>query len=370
MDRIINPYNALAFYTEVLEEHEEAPLYSPHRMLPTWQCEFNTSEVSGGVTATIVDANLNTVQAIPGGSVDSDSTSDSKTYITYKGLSDLSPTLDEGMYRIKLVTGDDTYYSHPICVSNAFQEMEFQMLPACTSASGGGFAIPVVEFTKAVDMESNIEFDYGNGYVWGGYTSGTIQSSSIIGSGAVEIGIRRNVFYPDGSVFYKEYTLSTNTSGCSGSSLSTASFGGRNYDNYCYLEFYNSNDLSGMGLFYQDNYKQKIYFHAAYDFPIPVTEETFLQNGQNDLFLETAALGEQLNIDVYPVPDYMITVLQSVRYHDTVTLVTCADEKRVSLTNFQFTPVRVEDDIRMKGRITAEINRVFIKGCQTDKTTV
>lgn len=374
MNRIINKYNVVAFYTEILEDQEEAPLLSGHRMLPPWQIEFNTTQVSGGVTATIVDQNLNAVQAIPGAAVASNATDDGKTYVTYRATTDLSPVLDEGIYRVKLVTDDSgtAYYSHPICVSKAFQEMEFQILPgSCTSASGGGYTFPLVVFAKATGMEANFELNYGNGYTFlSSETSATVDSNNYIGSGAVEIGIRRNVFYPDGSLVYKEYTLSTNTSGCAGSSLSTPVFGGRGYDNYCYLEFYNSNDMSQLGLFYQGNYKQKVYFHAAYDFPQPVIEDNFLTNGQNVPTLEKAAISEQIQFDAHGIPDYMLTVLQSVRAHDTVTLVTCADEKRMTLINFQVTPRTADNDNKSIVRITGEINRVFVDGCQTDKTTV
>ena len=372
MDRIINPYNVLAFYTEILEEQEDAPINSPHRMIIPWQVEFASSEVSGGVTATIVDENLTLVKTIPGASVDSDSTSDGKTYITYKAASDFSTVLPEGMYRVKLVTGDDTYYSHPICVSNAFQEMEFQPFPSCTSASGGAFTYAMNIVSKPTAMEANFEVDYGNGYEWIGSTSGAVESVNIIGSGDVTLPIRRNVFYPDGSLYYKEYSLAINTvSGCNGSPvLTVADVGGRHYDNYMYLEFYNSKDLSGLGLLYQDNYKQRAYFHAAYAYSVPVVEETFLQDGQNNQFLETASLAEQLNIDVYPVADYLVTVLQSVRHHDTVILVTCADEKRTTLENFQFTTRETDNDNKLIGRITGEINKVFVKGCQANKTII
>lgn len=368
MNRIINPHNAVAFYSEVLEEQEEAPLYSGHRRLPPWQIEFDAADVSGSNTVKLLDADMVEIYTFPGASIQNTATSDGKRYLTYRATTDLSTMLDEGMYRVKLTTSSsDTYFSHPICVSNAFQKMEYQVLPV---VSGGGSGVVFADFTKSADMEANFEYNVGNGWVWMGSTSGSITTGDLIGSGAVEIGVRRSVFYPDGAQFYKQYTLSANTSGFSGASMSLTRNGGREYDNWCFLEFYNSTDLSGMGTLYQTGYKQRVYFHAAPFYPAPVDNETFIRNGQNVQKLQSVGFSEQINIDVYPVPDHLIRVIQSARFHDNVYLVTCADEKRMQLTNFQFTPRQVENDNKTIGRITAEINEVWLPGCNEDKTTV
>jgi len=376
MNRAINPYNTLAFYTEALEDQERCPVYASSVQLPPWQCEFDIAEVSGvgTVAGEVIDMAGNDAQTLI---VTKTETDDGKGYVDYKGGT--IPSLDQGTYRIRLTTNDAIYYSHPICVSDAYRSFcpldncadnGFRIFQSCTG-SAGSYEFTLNSPASNPDLEKSITVDFGTGYKWIGSTSGTFDQDDVAGVGTLTIPVRYNVYYPDGSQFFKQYELEFDTANpCSTAAIEFKNTGGRDYDNWCYLEFWNSNTLSDLGLFYQANYKQRVYFHAAFSYPVAVTEETFLRNGENLQVLETAAVAEQVVIDVYPIPDYMITVLQAVRYHDNVQLVSCADGKTMTLENFNFSARTTEGDVCAIGQITAEINRVFLKGCQEDKTVV
>lgn len=363
MNRIINPYNVLPFYTEPLDEHSQCPLYASTYRLPPWQIPLD-SYPSGSPTAY-----LHTLDGTQVTSMTTSVTSgtDGRTWFDYKGLT-LGDTQNEGLYRIHATIEGTTYYSHVICLEEGFRLQDWTgALLTCTSGSGT-YTFTFAFVLEPPNMATAIEADFGTGYRQIGVTSGQITQDDITGSGSVSVDLRFRVFY-EGGDFYKQYRLSFDTSDPCGTDTYTATkTGGHAIDRYAFLEFENSTDLQSLGLFYQTGFIQRFYFKSNPRFPVPITEETFLRNGENDSVLESAAIAEQLNLDCYPVPDHLLTVLASVRYHDTVKLVSTMDGKETPIKNFSFAPRTTENDLCSIVTLQGEVNRVWLAGCQENVT--
>lgn len=367
MNYIINPYNALAFYEEPMDHHLDNPVNSPHEKLPPFQLKLSTSEISGGGTYSIVDKNLNSVKPLLG--VIETAVSGGFTYVTYRAEFKMSTVLNEGYYRVKIQTNDRILYSHAICASQNFRQLDFQMVAFPSALSGGGCEIAFNTFTFDPDMEKSMEINSGLGYSYLGASSGTYDTNDLAVSGSYTLNVRQNVFYPDGSKFYRQYDYVGNTSGCVATSFGQVGVGGYNYNRWAYLEWENTNDIKNFNLYYSDNYQQRLYFNASLGFPTPVVDESFLTNGNGDSYLESASLAEQVSLDIWPVPDYLFFVLQSVRYHDSVKLIVCADEQETEIKNFSVSRREAPNETSPVLEITGEINRAFINACQENETT-
>lgn len=367
MSRIVNPYNIVAFYAYRFDEAEDCPISSPTRRLPPFSLEFNASATS--IEATLISLDSNSTYDISN-RIEQRGTSDGKWYIRHKGTAH-GFTPDNGDYRIELNLDDTIYYSHKLCLNDAYDEQTWGGIVQCASAGGGDYTFTFLMFGGVQVGMPVIEVDYGNGWVQenaAGQTSAAINQDDISGSGAIELDVRFRTILLDGE-FYKVYKLDFNTSDPCGTDTWALQYeGGADMDRYAYLEFWNSTDLPNLGLLYGNQFVQRYYFEASHNFPVPVTEESFLRNQEGANVLQSSVVSEQVNIDTYPVPDYLLTVLQSLRYHDNIEFHGAMDGNEFTVENFNFASRNEDNDICSVGQIQFEVNRAYISGCEEDKT--
>lgn len=368
MNRIANPWNIHALYTDQLWEHTvHCPLYCGTANLPGTQLKLSTSTSASTYAGYIV--NPDTGYSLDVTAQMSRVNTTVATFYRFAGSS-LSPVLDEGSYQLKLEVGNSVYWGHTYCALDPFNT-NYRPVGLINSTGGAGDYAFTFSVSNPKDSYGyKWEYDAGSGWVEFGLSSGTLTEEELGTTGTVTIELRVWAYMGNESA-YRKYDFTFDTSDPLGTiDLSQTGDGGDGLNKHARLVWKNTNDLQNLGLLYSTPYFQFFYFMPEIAFPTPVLEDNFVQNGEAGLFLESAIIADQINIDCYPVPGELAHVLNSIRLHDYIALQAIWDQATETLTNFQFTPSNVEGALCQTGRFSFERNRAYVGGCAEDYTTV
>lgn len=355
MSRIINPHNIVAFRDVVDETDRGAPLLCGSNLLPF---QVKRSSVPSSVSAAVCDLNGNELYTIPSGGLIESNVSGGPWWVTYRGTG-LSSTPDEGLYRVHLDIDSTTYFSHAMCVDSRFNQQAFSLFPQCTG-TGSTYEI-TLSFSGTYYGEPAVFADFGDGFTQLGTNTGSFDQDDVTGSGDVTIPVKLQV-YNGSQEYFLQWDLNLNTaSGCSTMTPSYVGQGGSGVENIGYMSFRNVKDLQGMGLLYQSSYTQQFYFESYEGFPTPVLETEFRRNGENLEKLREARMATQRNLDVYPVPDYLVSTLGHLcETHDTIRWNTLSDGEAYTAYKPTFTPSQVAKAQWSKGTFSFEDDRAYV----------
>lgn len=371
MIRPINPYVAHPVYAnQIWEEAKACPIYSGTFSLPPTQIRL-APNLSGDYSAQIINPDSGFVQDVAASRINRACT-DSETFFYYKGR-DLTTQLDEGMYQMVWDIEGTKYWGHPICARRVFDSTRPVLTRSCGTAPSGSYDTYDYQFDLSVSspisgVQYSIEYQVGGTWIYLGSTSGSITDQQV---GAVSsVDFRVSSFVGNDST-YRIYRLEfTPADACNTDTLTLLGSGGSNIGRFQRLEWENSTDLQGLGLYYGDLYKQWFYFEAEAGFPVPIEEYTFIENGQGEQLFESLSIAEQVNFDIYPVPDALLPVLSSIRAHDTVSITSTADDN-VSATpkNLTIAPRQIDGSVCSVVQVSYEANQSYVPGCNEDYTT-
>lgn len=357
---IVNPYNILAFYSSNTDRARECVLYAPPKLLPF---QIPVSSLDANFSFDLVDLNGNEYTPASGTLTVNEFTDGTK-YVTF--LPSVDEITTDGIYQVKFTSDLVEYWSNAICVKNKYSGQ-----PDVNVSCIGGSSDYIITLTAdgAFDYAS-FQVDFGSGYEMAGEGNTQITLADVGVGLSFSLPVKVTFVFGDYLV-ENIYTLSYQASDPCGTKTFTlnSSVSSGNYSNV-YVEFWHNSDVADKNLIFQNNYKQRFYFDAEYAFPTRVQEESFISSYDNTLTLESASEADQVNIDFYPMPDYLLTALGQARFFDNCNLVDINTGNSTALQNFNLTANTAEGSVCQSGRITAEINRSFISSCQNDKTPV
>lgn len=371
--RITNPHQIYSFYTtNPWEKYKTCPLYCPTTAALPFQVKQHGVLSGVAYEANIVNPDTSFSQAIQAVDLRRAATA-TETFFYYRG-DILDTELEEGMYQVELNIAGTKYWGYPLCARTLYKNLAPTVtVSGCDSNNGVKpfwYNIPLYISSPDADIEYRIEYDNGTGFTHLGITSGAITDDLLGDTGSISTRIRAWAYF-NNEASYSEYMLDFDAdAACSNYTLTYVGAGGSGTDRYKRLEWSNTEDLQNMGLYYGNNYKQRFYFEGYDMFSTPISDESFVQNGETGTYLERATVSEQLNIDFYPVPDHAAAVLNNVRYHNTVSLLSVFGNSStpVDSTTFSFTPSEIEQAACRKGQISFEHNKAFVNGCEEDYT--
>ena len=368
MNRIANPYNIHTLYnSQMWDEAQHCPLYCGTRNLPPTQLKLALSTSGSSYSAYI--QNPESGYSLDVTSKLSRTCTTAGAFYTYSD-SNLSPFLDEGMYQLKIQVGATEYYGHPYCALEAYSLL-FLPIPtvSCSGTSGAyGFTFSITN--EKDSFAYKWEYDNGSGYQqFGSGSSGTLTQDSLGTTGTISANLRISA-YIGNEWIYRLYSISFDADDPCGTYLgiSENGSGGTGLDKFARLEWRNASDLQGLGVMYAD-YTQYFYFQPEQAFPVPIIQDTFTENGEEGLFLESALVAEQVNLDFYPLPAASVHALAAVRFHSSVFVRAIWDQRSDTPVNFQFQPSSIEQSLCQRGRFSYERNRAWVDGCGEDYTT-
>lgn len=356
----INPYNVLRFDKFNNDRLKECVLYCPPELLPF---QIPVSNTDANFSFKIVDLNGNEFTP-SSGTLTTSSFNDSTKYVSF--MPSTVEISSEGIYQIKFESDEAEYWSNAICIRYKYKQANSVSL-SCIGNSGA-YTMTLTPSSKA--DYTTFQIDYGTGFEMLGQDTGQWGLSEVGVGLSFDLPIKATFVYGNETIV-KNYTASYDASDPCGTKTLTlnSTYSTSNYS-AVYIEFWNTNDVQEKNLIFQDGYKQRFYFDAKYAYPGKVEEESFLSLYDGELTLESAAEADQVNIDFYPMPDHLLTALGQARYFDNVNIIDIHTGESTALQNFRLTSVQAEGSRCQAGRITAEINRSFIKSCETDKTPV
>lgn len=368
MNRIANPYNIHALYEDQLwDEQRYCPMYCSTRNLPATQLKLPLSTSGSTYEAHLINPETSFSQDVS--SKMNRSCTTAGVFYSYDG-SQLSTELDEGMYQLRVKVGSTYYWGHPYCAKTAFRTSSNPVAVFMPSLTSGGYQIAFSTATADVDGYA-YSWEYKQGGAWTAFStgsSGTLTQDDLGAVGTISASFRLNIYIANTYV-YREYAASFDVADPAGTFAGEiVAWGGEGLNRFLRLNWRNSTDLQSLGIQYAD-YIQQFYFEADEAFPTPIIQDNFIQNGEAGLFLESAIVAEQINLDLYPIPPHAAAVLSSVRIHDNVYIQAMWDQEQETLTNFQFVPQTVDQSLCQRGRISYERNRSYVGGCQEDYTT-
>lgn len=349
MNKTQNPYNVLGFFDRPVEGK---PLLSPTKKLIPFQVNMLASDGTS-MKWYLVNKTTGVKVEMNNGLLNMPCYED-KVSISYNG-SALAIVVEEGLYQIELEFATKRLYSYPFRACCGFDELDFSVSVSNCVASPFSMTFELVGSWAT----NGIEVNFGSGWI----DATTIdESTPDLPSTLSKVPFRSWVTYC-GHKYYNYYTLKFNPTSptvCDDYTLSfNYSENTRVYDN-AFIEFWNSNDLTD--IIYQAGFKQRFYFKPNHDHPNPIKEEKFFKNGEGSQFLEDVSMSEKTNIEMFPIPDYLTSVLTFIRYHDNKNIHLFDGTQVDSMVNFEFTPTVASVNIDAKGRMSYERNSIYV-GC-------
>lgn len=371
MRKVVNKYQVLPFYSAEMSDAQTCPVHCPATSLPPFQLSFDSVT---DFSFELVSKDRSTTYAYIDALIEQSESDDGTIYLTYKGDT-LPAAITEGLYQVKLTVDGAIYWSHLICASNKFRSLNIDIDFTCDTDLDPPIMQPPNAFyftfsftTPAFGIryiEANIEgagytrltdgkFDWRDFATLSGEETVYIRAIAIIGE--VEI--------------WKEYRfVFDENDACNTATLEEINAGGTNLERFAYLEFWNSSDMQDRNLLYQTGFKQRIYFEAHFDFPLPTIERDFAQNGNNENILRSSSTSERQPVDFYPVPDSIVLALASIGDHDNFQLVFTSDGTTQALSAVEFERRAEQNDDCSTGRLIVEYDRSFV-ACEENKTLV
>ena len=363
MRKIINKYQTLPFYASNTSEAKAYPLNSPANRLVPFVLPFDTVTTSHAWR--LISADGATVYNLDNSLIEKEVSTGGKTYLIYKGGTlNISPV--PGEYQVEFTVDGARYWSHTLCLSERFESLDISLSVSCATE----LAPPVVQppeafyFTLSFDSPTTgaryIEAAIDGG-AYARLTDNKFDWNSFSDlSGEKTVYLKAFVVVGDVQI-WKEYTFVFDAEDACNTYELTEIDGGSTFgDRYAYLEFWNTKDMKDRELIYQTGFKQRIYFEAHYDFPIPAIERNFRQNGKNENILASSATAERLPVDFHPVPDAVLLALSSVADHDNYRIGFTADGSTQQLSAIEFERRAAENDEVSIGRLTIEYDRTFV----------
>lgn len=361
MFSIVNPYNILRFDKYNNDRLKECVLYCSTELLP-FQIPVSNTDANFSFKIVDLSGNENTPTS---GTLTATSFDDSTQYVTF--MPSTEEISSEGIYQIKFESDEVEYWSNAICVRYKYEQAS-SISASCTGTSGS-YTITLSPNSKADYTTFQIDYQ-GGGYEMAGQDSASWGLAEVGVGLSFDLPVKVTFVYGDETIT-KIYTASYDASDpCGTISLTLVStYSSANYASV-YLEFWNDNDVQEKNLIFQDGYKQRFYFDAKYGYPTKVEEENFVTLYDGDLELGSASEADQVNIDFYPMPDHLLTAMGQARYFDNVNIIDVHTGESTALSNFRLIATNADGAVCQGGRITAEINRSFIKNLESDKTPV
>jgi len=375
MTRVFNPYQAVPFYLYPEDESKECPLNSPTRQLPCFQIELTGNITTADCYIEKTDGSYSA--ALPG--IEIQAFTNGTSYVTYDG-SLLSQRLAEGMYRVRVVVGSTTLYSHLLCCSIFYDQQTFDLDSVCNIDLLTGFLTFQVYFDADPLLPSEAFVSFNQGFTWqrlGTGITGDAQDSflsTMMSNGACLVRLR---VWREDAYFDKVYELSFDVNEivdpCSTVQHSLVSEQNQGLRRYIAIEWVNTNDLQNLGLMYagvqSQNYKQQYFTEAYIDTPGTVQEEQFLENGVGNRVLDSVRFARQHNINFYGVPDALIAPLTTMRFHDTQVIREVVDNVEEVAKTADITFAKVDSALCTQATLSVELNRELV-GCQDNLTAL
>ena len=89
-----------------------------------------------------------------------------------------------------------------------------------------------------------------------------------------------------------------------------------------------------------------------------------MENGEGELFFQSARTGEAQVLEFWPCPDRAAITLPFVKYNSSIILIGAGNSYTLYQTEFEV--VEIENEDRPKGRLTALFDAAFVQSIMTD----
>jgi hypothetical protein len=365
----INPNHAVAIYDNDTTASLQAWLYSPLDRLPPMQF-FTAAQSAVDNWALIRVSDGNTVAQDPLLWFISDLTTGGRFHTYFGDL--LTTPVPEGIYRarIELVNGD-VYWSHALCCS-----------PLFTPLTGSfGLTLDSCQQTNGYELDYTATgADYVEVYLGSIRQPDQGLAVKIKGPASpVEVRTYQIILVKDyeaqnGGIvsIRKPYTLTlTSDDACPTAVLTPGATVGGYGEELAFLEWWEDKDRQAQGIMYQDyllrteSYRQRFYGKFWRAAPIPLVEEAFLIDANGNRVRQSATIGEALQLECWPIPDYAFTVLANAQNHQHITIENMDSGPR-AVERFEFSSEQVGEDDKYKGIFSLTFNVAYVAGCQED----
>ena len=128
------------------------------------------------------------------------------------------------------------------------------------------------------------------------------------------------------------------------------------------------NDCDGENYF-QNGYKNEVYFEACWDSPVPTVTEEIKFDGNLNPTIKTSRVSNKCVFEVLDIFDAQIFALTCIRNHDHITITDMISEQELEVIDFTFTPSQ-QNDCFQKGRFVFEVGKCLRSGCCKNGTIV
>ena len=362
MSKQINPYSIVPIFDGGITPSFFLP--SPVASIIPWQFWVNEDVTTYSWSLQSLDTPAEYDQGTNG--LEISKTTDGKTYITYKGDA-LAVPVPAGNYQIEIFLDGTKYVSGGLCLSDLF-DPNYATLEVVSCRKGaiqpGQVGSPDDDATFRFRINTLQSSGYGidrwDGAAWVAMTI-NVRNEAVFNwinpndNQDVELKFRTNV---NGT--FVEYTMKFKPDAPCNYVFWTTNYFAASKKKPYYIEFGNTKDLQGV--LYQTGYKQRYYFIPEFEPIGTISNPTFVQDGENNRYLESSSIAELQAFEFHPVPDWLVLALKNIENMDHKILISTIAITGEELTNFEFTPRVVRDDIHSVGRVTYERGRSFI-GC-------
>ena len=359
---IINPGNILPFYNNINEQwqyrygHGWGIPASVDTLIP-----FQLFEDRGTPTTEnffLVNVASGQMVPIPLSQFEQHCTS-GKKYYTWTGLRFING-LECGLWYVLYKNNFGTYYSEVLDLQNiGMYESAGLIVASCT---GGTFELVANDSIAGSVVDERIDVQNANG----SWTTLTTTSSHnyplLVGVGVTEttVHFRRIVQSSSGSCLTGEFSLyvSDVTDPCN-----TYTFIETGKNNYyarprrVEIQFWNDNDTND--ILYSQNYKQKAYVDAYFDFPENVVERETVINGNGHELILSSNVKERSVFDFPYLPDFWVHPFANIASHTDKRITVFETDETFEMEEYQFSYSSMEEGYFSRGQCSSLILKLL-----------
>ncbi len=374
MHKPVNPYAALAFYSQDVDISLKGWVYSPLTKFPSFIIPVASETVTAFALLNVETGGV-TVQNVA--LIDTIATTDGNILIYDGSTLTSAPAYPGGKFRARVTTSGNTYYSHQVCMTRYFDTVTAPALSitdcAITGEPGEPYSFEIT-ITGPTYGNVRLSLDETQSGSWQVLNVGTGAYDLLSGTLADPYNVSiaaflrvewfyQDVNFPAGHYIRRIYTLSFDgTDPCNTDSLTLNTTLTQYAPEAMLFEWWNSTDLKPFDMYYASGFKNQLYHKFALDSPSPVTDEEYEENGEGDLFLSALTVTHQYNADFWPCPDYLVLALKTARQHDNKTISTL-DPVTTTIVEVDATDVGIDQEHNRQGRLSMRVDKAYIGGC-------
>jgi len=293
-----------------------------------------------------------------------------RVWRTWTGLRFING-LECGLWYVLYKNSVGTYYSEVMDLQNIGMYESAGLIVA--SCSGGTFELVANDSIAGSVVDEQIDVQNANGS-WTTLTTTNSYDYPLVvpgETGDTTVHFRRIVQSSSGSCLTGEFSLyvADVTDPCA--DYTFIETGKNNYyarPRRVEIQFWNDTDING--ILYSQNYKQKVYVDAYFDFPENEVDRETIIDGYGQEVILSSNVRERAVFDFPYLPDFWIHPFANVATHDNKKITIFETDETLDMNEYQFSYSAMEEGYFSRGRCSYRKQQWYDTGCEENETLV